>query len=249
MGCDAGPVRWERATESQAVLLPGAQLVLDAGNRPGVVERWEAPLPPAGDRCAGSLVTIRARGDTAWAAWWAPVAGGGIRLLVARSDDEGLNWREPVAVEPADRGAAWCDRALPGLEADTATGTLRIAYSVPDAKGWVTRLATWAPGSAGFGAAVEVVRGDSIAPAAVAASGARVVVVYAERAGTKSSVRLALLTSTGQISAARSDVQASIPLLSPPLVTLRGDRVAVAWNQAVDDREQPRAFVRTGTIR
>jgi hypothetical protein len=247
VACEAGPVTWEKPTTAEAVLLPEAHLVIDQAGRAGVTTRWTAPLSPAGDRCAGTLVTVRARGDTAWASWWAPVGTKGMQLLLARSDDEGLNWRDPVPVAPADEQGAWCGRAIPAMAVDSASGTVHLAYSVPVGTRWATRLVARQGDT--FGTPVEIVQDDSIAAAGVAASGDRVVVAYSTWDGKRSTVRLALVAQKGQIPVVRSDVPGATVLLSPPLVAAHGTRVAVAWNEDADGRERPRAVVRMGSIR
>lgn len=247
--CQDSPVRWEKPTEAAAVLLPGAQLVIDQAGRAGVTERWAAPLEPGGARCASSLVTLRARGDTAWSAWWAPAGAKGMVLVVARSDDEGLNWRDPEAVAPPDSAGAWCGRGLPAMAVDSASGTLYVVYAAPVGKRWATRLVSRAGGAERFGAPLEIMQDDSIAAAGVAVSDGLVTVAYATWDGTRSRVWLALVGQKGQIPVVRAEVPGATVLLSPPLVARRGNRVAVAWSQDAEGADRPRAVVRMGSIR
>jgi hypothetical protein len=248
VGCATDAVRWEPPERSQATMLPSAELVLGLADHPGVIERFVAPLEPNAPRCEGSLRFTQARGDTAWAVWWSPQDGGRMALLAARSTDEGLNWGEPLAVERPDPGRAGCERPAPSLAVSSATGAVFFVYAQPEDGAWVTRLRSVNGTGTALTAAVEVVRGDSASTATVAVDPATVAVAYLVRSGALVEVRLALARSSGQILDRRTLVAPAARVVSPPLVALRGDRVAVAWNES-DAGDRPLAIVRSGRIR
>lgn len=245
--CADRAVAWEPAEFTDSVLLPGAELVFDVAGRAGVIERWTPPLTPEGDRCQDSLRGAMLRADTAWAVWWAPQRGGGMRLLAARSTDGGLNWGASIAVEATDAGRGGCERPAPALALEPATGVPQVAFTAPEQGRWVLRLR--AIGGATTTAAREIARGDSALAASVAVDGARVVVAYREVRGAIGTVWLALAPASGQIPIRRSSVASGGRRVSTPLVAIRGTQVAVAWNQSLEDRGPSQAAVRVGRLR
>src|SRR3982074_323582 len=92
--CAPDAVRWEPARRSAAGDMEQA-----AG---AAVTPWAPRTTPSELICAGALVAARARGDTAFAAWWMPRRDSSSALVVARSDDGGGAWRAPIAADSTD---------------------------------------------------------------------------------------------------------------------------------------------------
>ena len=134
--CTPDPVKWDSERRSDTPVPAGSRLTLQGGDLPAMAAAWTPPRLPSGTpRCAGSLVAAPARGDTAFAAWWAPRADSSALLVVARSDDGGLNWRHPEVADSTDKGRTGCARPAPFIAADTTNGYVHVVYFMVAAEG------------------------------------------------------------------------------------------------------------------
>jgi hypothetical protein len=251
--CVPEPVQWDAATRRMsAIAAPNTHLVFE-GDVPMFVAGWVPPMPPAGDArgaaCAGSVVATLAKGDTVYAAWWAPLADSSVRLVVARSDDGGYNWRAPVNADTTDRSHAGCHRDPPYVSADTANGYVHVVYFLQAKEGPGLFFTHSMEHGALFHEPVPVVYGERRSVAAVASWGDTLAVAYTDPNASEPQVWLALSQTTGHIFEQRVAVSPSEAVASQPLVAVHGARVAVSWFEAPRGGGRGVTIVRTGTLR
>jgi hypothetical protein len=246
---DKNGLEWEGERRVAGVIVPGAQLVLDDAGIPAMSQGW-TPLQWPGDStaCPGTHVAARARGDTAYAAWWRLNSYGYGDLFIARTDD-GVHWLPGTLMGGAVASDRVCFRPPPGLAVDPVTGAVFIAWH----------------GMSNFGPAIMVIEAastarpgalaffvDSAAPAArmtsVSARGDTVAVAFEKNTESGTEVRLALSLSRGHIPVVRGSVSPVGTRAFAPLVALRDGRVAVAWNEGRRDGAPPAAAARVGKI-
>jgi hypothetical protein len=208
---------------------------------------WTPPRLPSGTpQCAGSLVATPARGDTAFAAWWAPRADSSALLVVARSDDGGLDWRAPEVADSTDKGHTGCGRPSPFIAADTTNGYVHVVYFMLAAEGPGVFFTHSMGGGEMFHSPVPIVYGERASASAVACNGDTVAVAYVDPNASTPQVWLALSVTTGHIFDSRVEVSPSTVQAARPAVAVRGHRVAVAWLETNRNSGAAVMVVRTG---
>lgn len=210
----------------------GSRLTLAADGSPSTEAAWTPPAPPLGTpRCAGSLVATRARGDTAFAAWWAPRPDSTALLVVSRSDDGGGHWRAPETADSTDHGRTGCQRPAPFIAADTANGYVHVVYFMVAAEGPGVFFTHSMGGGEMFHTPVPIIYGERASAAAVSSNGDTVAVAYVDPNAATPQVWLALSRTTGHIFESRMGVSPSTVQAGGPAVAVRGHRVAIAWTE------------------
>lgn len=228
--CTPDPIKWDSEQRTDAAVPNGARLALQRGGSPLMTVAWLPPVTPAGTpQCAGSLVAARARGDTAYAAWWAPRPDSNALLVVARSEDGGRNWRAPEVADSTDRGRTGCGRPAPYIAADTTNGYLELVYFMVAAEGPGVFFTHSMGAGVMFHTPVPIVYGDRVSPSAVASNGDTVAVAYLDPNASVPQLWLALSRTTGHIFESRIPVSPATQTASRPAVAVRGHRIAVAW--------------------
>jgi hypothetical protein len=248
-GCgEPSPVDWDAEQRIAAVIAPGARLVISESGKPAIVQGW-TPLkwPEDSTACANTHVGARARGDTAYAAWWHLNAYGYADLMLARSDD-GIRWNAPEIMGGAVGTERACSRPLPAIAVDSTTGAVYLAWH---------GMSQWGPGMLFAevptkGRAPFAVRIDSMEPvmrvASVAAFRDTVAVLWEASSEEGSELRLAISMRAGHIPMARATVRSRDTRVFAPLVSVRDGRVAMAWNEARRGDAPPSAAARVGRI-
>jgi hypothetical protein len=246
--CTPDPVKWDSEKRTETPMAPGARLTLEGGDAPAVAAAWTPPMMPSAavPACEGSLVATRARGDTAYAAWWAPRADSSALLVVARSEDGGLSWRAPEVADSTDRGRAGCGRPAPFIAADTTNGYVHVVYFMLAAEGPGVFFTHSMGGGEMFHSPVPIVYGERASASAVWADGDTVAVAYIDPNSAVPQVWLALSRTTGHIFESRTEVSPSMVQASRPAVAVHGHRVAVAWLETNRGGGPAVAVVRTG---
>lgn len=226
-GCAPDAVKWEAPAGS---VPPGARLILRGDDKPATAAAWQAPVLPSGvPICEGSLVATPAKGDTAYAAWWAPRADSTALLVVARSIDGGRSWRAPETADSTDHGRTGCVRQAPFIAADSTNGYVHVVYFMVAAEGPGIFFTHSMGGGEMFHSPVPIVYGERAAASAVASDGDTVAVAYIDPNAATPQVWLALSRTTGHIFESQMAVSSSMDKAARPLVAVRGHRVAVAY--------------------
>ncbi len=245
--CAPDAVTWDSEKRTPVPVPAGARLTLQAGDVPAMAQPWKPPMMPSGTaRCEGSLVATRARGDTAFAAWWAPRADSSALLVVARSDDGGLNWRPPEIADSTDKGRTGCARPVPFIAADTHNGYVHVVYFMVAAEGPGLFFTHSMGQGVMFHSAVPIVYGERVVAAAVSCDGDTVAVAYVDPNTVPAQLWLALSRTTGHIFEERVAVSPSTVQAARPAVAVRGHRVAVGWYETNRGGGAGVTVVRTG---
>jgi hypothetical protein len=250
IACAPDPVKWDSEKRTDVPIPPGARLILQAGDVPAIAQAWKPPAIPAGTpQCDGSVVATPARGDTAFAAWWAPRPDSSALLVVARSDDRGRTWRAPEIADSTDKGHTGCRRPAPFIAADTLNGYVHVVYFMVAAEGPGVFFTHSMGGGEMFHSPVPIVYGERVSPAAVACNGDTVAVAYVDPNSSNGQIWLALSRTTGHIFEERVPVSPAPAEAERPAVAVRGHRVAVAWfetSRGGDSSSAGVTVVRTG---
>jgi hypothetical protein len=245
--CAPDPVKWETPSGSVA---PGTRLTLSGGDKPVTAAAWQPPAPPSGvPICAGSLVATPAKGDTAYAAWWAPRADSTALLVVSRSDDGGRSWHAPETADSTDHGRSGCVRPPPFIAADSANGYVHLVYFMVAAEGPGIFFTHSMGGGEMFHSPVPIVYGERATAAAVACNGDTVAVAYIDPNAVTPQVWLALSRTTGHIFESQMAVSSSMDKAARPLVAVQGHRVAVAYFETNRTGGDAVMVVKSGLIR
>ena len=245
--CTPDPVKWDSERRSDAPVPAGSRLTLQGEGEPAMVSAWSPPMLPAGTpRCEGSLVAALARGDTAFAAWWAPRADSSALLVVARSDDGGHNWHPPEVADSTDQGRIGCARPAPFIAADTTNGYVHVVYFMVAAEGPGVFFTHSMGQGVMFHSPVPVVYGERASASAVACNGDTVAVAYIDPNAALPQLWLALSRTTGHIFESRTEVSPSTEEAARPAVAVRGHRIAVAWVESHRKGGAAVMVVRTG---
>jgi hypothetical protein len=250
MACVPDVVGWDKGTHSDLALGADARLVFGPAGSPVAVARWTPPVAPSGTRvCSASLVAVRARGDTAFSAWWAPRSDSAADLVVARSNDGGHTWRAPVVADSTDRGRTGCRRTPIAVTVDSLDGYIHVVYFMVAPEGAGVFCTHSMEGGAMFHAPVPIVYGDRASAASIATWGDTVAVAYEDPNASVPQVWLAISHTTGHIFEQRTGVSSASASAALPAVALRGSKVAVAWYETQRGGGAGMTVVRTGTIR
>lgn len=248
--CVAEPVQWQAEWRTWTPLAPRVTLSLQGVDTTRVVPEWVPETLPAGaNSCPGSLAAAPARGDTAYAAWWALRADSTAALVVARSDDGGRHWRHPVVADSADRGASACRRPPPALTADSLSGYVHMVYFMQAPEGAGLFFTHSMEAGEMFHAPVAIVYGERVSAAAISSRGDTVAIAYEDPNAAVPQVWLALSRSRGHIFEHRIGVSTASARGERPAVVLRDGRVAVAWNETGRGGGATATVMRIGVIR
>jgi hypothetical protein len=245
--CTPDPIKWDSEQRTDTPVPIGARLTLATSGMPVMTPAWTPPMRPAGTpQCAGSLVATVARGDTAYAAWWAPRADSSALLVVARSEDRGHNWRAPEIADSTDRGHTGCGRPAPFIAADTANGYVHLVYFMVAAEGPGVFFTHSMGAGEMFHSPVPIVYGERVSTSAVSSNGDTVAVAYLDPNSSTPQLWLALSRTTGHIFESRVPVSPATELASRPAVAVRGHRITVAWLETGREGGAAVMVVRTG---
>jgi hypothetical protein len=239
--CAPDAVRWESERRSTpAAVEPAAE---------PPVNGW-APrtVPDGAPICAGSLVGARARGDTAFAAWWTPRNDSSALLVVARSDDGGSAWRPPIVADSTDHSRAGCARPPPFVAVDSLNGYVHVVYFLVAREGPGVFFTHSMEGGAMFHEPVPIVYGERPSAASVASRGDTVVVLYQDPNASAPQVWLALSRSTGHIFDERMSVSSANASASQPSITMSGSHVVASWLETARNGGPATTVIRTGSI-
>src|SRR5471032_1594893 len=232
--CAPDPVKWEAETR----------------DGPALTVPWTPPVMPSGTPlCAGSLVAARAKGDTAYAAWWAPRADSTALLMVARSADGGRSWRAPETADSTDHGRTGCARQMPFIAADSTNGYVHVVYFMVAAEGPGIFFTHSMGGGELFHSPVPIVYGDRPTASAVACNGDTVAVAFIDPNSATPQLWLALSRTTGHIFESRIEVSPSTVQASRPAVTVSGQRVSVGWLESNRSGGAAATVVKSGLMR
>jgi len=245
--CAPDPVKWDSEQRTSTPVPVGARLVMQAAGAPEMTAAWTPQTMPTGmPRCEGSLVASRARGDTAYAAWWAPRADSSAVLVVARFTESDRKWGIPQTADSTDKGRSGCNRPAPFIAADTTNGYVHVVYFMVAAEGPGVFFTHSMGGGEMFHSPVPIVYGERASAAAVAAHGDTVAVAYIDPNAATPQLWLALSQSTGHIFDTRMEVSPSTAQAARPAVAVHGHRVAVAWLETSRNSGESAMVVRTG---
>jgi hypothetical protein len=232
--CAPDPVKWEP----------------EMRDGPALTALWTPPAIPSGTPlCTGSLVAARAKGDTAYAAWWAPRADSTALLVVARSADGGRTWRAPETADSTDHGRTGCVRQAPFIAADSTNGYVHVVYFMVAAEGPGIFFTHSMGGGEMFHSPVPIVYGERATSAAVACHGDTVAVAFIDPNSATPQLWLALSTTTGHIFESRIEVSPSTVQASRPSVAIRGQRVSVGWLETNRSGDGAVTVVKSGLMR
>jgi hypothetical protein len=249
MACVPDVVRWDKDSRSDLALGTEARMAFGPDGSPAAVARWTPPVAPAGTPvCSTSLVSVRARGDTAFSAWWAPRSDSAADLVVARSNDGGRTWRAPVVADSTDRGRTGCRRTPIAVTVDSLDGFIHVVYFMIAPEGAGVFCTHSMEGGTMFHAPVPIVYGDRASAASIATWGDTVAVAYEDPNASVPQVWLAISHTTGHIFEQRVGVSSASASAALPAVALRGSRVAVAWYETPRGGGGGTTVVHTGTI-
>ena len=250
LACVPGAVRWDGdAAPGSPVPADGGRLSLAVDGPPAVGAEWRPPtLPAAPLMCPGSLVSARARGDTAFAAWWQARPDGSSLLVVARSDDGGAVWAAAVTADSTDRARSGCRRPPPFLGADLHNGYVHVTYFLVGAEGPGLFFTHSMERGTMFHAPVAITYGERPSATALASSGDTVAVAYLDPNSAVPQVWLALSRSTGHIFESRTAVSSANVAASRPLVAISGNRIAVAWTETGGGGAREATLMRVGRM-
>jgi len=228
--CAPDPVKWDAEARLSKSPPAGARMSFGERDAPGFTAAWTPPVTPAGTpQCAGSFVAAQARGDTSYAAWWAPRADSSALLVVARSADGGRTWHEPEIADSTDHGRTGCTRLPPFIVADPANGYVHLVYFMVAAEGPGIFFTHSMERGEQFHSPVPIVYGERSTPSAVDCNGDSVAVAFIDPNSTTPQLWLALSSTTGHIFESRMEISPSTVHASRPSVAIRGHRVAVGW--------------------
>lgn len=248
--CTQDPIKWDAEQRTDTPVPAGARLTLGPSGMPVMVAAWTPPSAPSGTpQCAGSLVATTARGDTAYAAWWAPRADSNALLVVARSVDRGHSWHAPEIADSTDRGRTGCERPAPFIFADTANGYVHVVYFMVASEGPGLFFTHSMGAGEMFHSPVAIVYGERVSTAAVSGNGDTVAVAYLDPNASAPQLWVALSRTTGHIFESRLPVSPATQQASRPAVAVRGHRISVAWLETARDGGQGVMVVRTGEWR
>lgn len=248
--CAPSPIDW---TAQQSVARPaGAAVVLSADGivRADSLTALAARLaPPPGPMCEGSLRVAIAR-HTIFGVWWAPRADSGVRLLAARSTDDGRTWSAAAPVDTTDAGSTGCRREPPAIAADSMSGYVHVTYALRAVEGPGLFFSHSMDDGATFHAPVAILYGERLGRTSVAADGDLVVIGFEDPNSRTPRIGLALSNTMGHIFEHRilpvsDDNGAAVR----PLTAARGRRIAVAWSTDILGAMPATLAVRTGTVR
>jgi hypothetical protein len=214
------------------------------------VDPWSPASPPGSAlQCPGSVAATLARGDTAFAAWWALRPDSTAWLVVARSDDGGRHWGVAVTADSADRGRHACRRLPPSISADSLNGYVHVVYFMQAPEGPGLFFTHSMDGGGLFHAPVAIVYGERVSAGAVSSRGDTVAVAYEDPNAAVPQVWLALSRTQGHIFEHRLSVSTASARGENPAVVVRDGRVAVAWNETGRGGGSAVTVMRTGVLR
>ena len=255
LACEPAPIEWRGVAErvglkdGDETSAPGiARLVMRTDGSLALESAATAPSSPAAAdtaACAGSVRTSASTRAEVYGVWWSRRANGSAALVASRSDDGGVTWRAPVAVDTTDRWLVTCGRPSPAIAADSASGYVHVTYFLHGPNGPGVFFSHSMERGELFHAPVPIVYGERPAETAVAAADSVVVVAFEDPNSKRSQVSLAVSRTWGHIfDRERPEASSLETPAERPLIALRDSVVAVAW------RGQDRSLLaRVGTIR
>ena len=208
--CENPPVSWSE--------------VEHVGSFPGTSPVFAAPSPA----CPGSGRSARLA-TSELAVWWEIRADSSAMLRFSRRADG--TWSAPVTIDSADRGRRGCARPAPAIAADSATGSVHVAYFLEPAGGAGVFFAHSMDGGELFHDPVPIVFGRRPSQVDVDADGDRVAVAYEEPNAERPQVFVALSATMGHIFEHRAPLSSENVTATGPRVRVTGDSVDVRWRQ------------------
>ena len=150
--------------------------------------------------------------------------------MSALSDDGGVSWGAPVAVDTTDRGHRGCARPPAAVTADSASGYVHVVYYVEGPDGPGLFFSHSMDQGVLYHEPVPVVYGAGPVSGAVASDGNTVVVAYEDPNTQRPRIGLQISRTMGHLFEERIPVISSgNAASSEPRVAVRGGTVAVGW--------------------
>ena len=250
LACAPDPVHWGPERRAQSTIAPRARISFGGGAAPTIVAGWVPPsLPRSASRCPGSVTATMARGDSAFAAWWAVRPDSSASLVVSRSVDRGRSWGAAVTADSADRGRVGCRRLPPAISADSLNGYVHVVYFMQAPEGPGLFFTHSMDAGRTFHAPIAIVYGERPSAAAVSSRGDTVAVAYEDPNAAAPQVWLALSRSQGHIFEHRLSVSTASARGENPAVVVRDGRVAIAWNETGRGGGSVTTVMRAGVLR
>ena len=242
-----GPLAWKPDRRVAGAVAPGATMVLLDSGTPAMrlawtPERWpDDPLA-----CVGTFVAAHGRGDTVYAVWRTGRDSSRSEVRLARSANAGLEWDPPITPVAGDPAPAGCTRPAPAIASDTAASAVHVVYH-GNADGhtglFVSSLNST---TATFGLPMIVSMGDRPVPAAIAATGDTIAVVFEAPANATGVMWLAISVGPRHIQTVHEVLSGRGVRVFSPGVALGGGWVGAAWNEARQGNDAPTAVARVG---
>jgi hypothetical protein len=231
----SAPVTWGETQSLDPANVPGAVLAFAATGEP-IIITVGAPDSATGGRraCERSVVMADDGAGGAFAAWWEERDDRSVILLVARRARGGeRTWGPPVVADDRDRGQRGCDRPPPAIAADGGRGHVHVAYFVEPRDGPGVYAGHSMEDGAYFHGPVVIVYGDRPARTSVDVEGDLVVVAHEDPNSVRPRVAIAISETAGHLIEHRLTVP-TLGAANSPLITVAGQRIAVAWTVAGD---------------
>jgi len=250
--CADSPVEWT-TTVPAATRIAGPVAVTAEGTIvPDSLAALSARVvPPVPSICPGSLRLGRA-GAVLHAVWWTPRADSSVHLLAASSRDDGRSWSAAIPVDTLDRGVTGCRRVAPSIAADSTSGYVHVAYGLEAPEGPGLFFSHSMDRGGMFHAPVPIFYGERLGRTSVAADGDLVAVGFEDPNSRTPRIGLALSRTMGHIFEHRLlPVSSDNGAATKPATAVRGNRVAIAWEQraaAITPTTVPVLAVRAGVV-
>ena len=241
------PILWDEDRRVAGAVAPGVTMVLLAGGVPAVQVAW-APVrwPDDAAACTQTFTAGRGRGDTVYAAWRTGKDSTTTVVRVARSVNSGIAWGPPVSLGAAEPAPQGCARPAPGIALDTLASAVHVVFHGIYAGVAGTFSASTTRGNRAFATPVLIAKGARPAPAAIAALGDTLAVVFESPTVPEGAIWLAISLGAGHIPDIRMALSpAGIHAFSPSVAVGEG-RVGAAWNEGRHGGQGPAAVAREG---
>ena len=242
---DPRPIAWDADRRIAGAAAPGATMVLVADGVPAMQPAW-APINWPDDplACTGSFVGVPASGDTVYAAWRTGKDSTTTSVRVARSANAGIAWDAPTTIGVADRAPTGCTFPPPFIAFDHVAGAVDVVFYAPGRRGLF--LSTAPREGGGFGPPVLIAEGGRPVPAAVAAAGDTVAVVYESPTLPVGAMWLAISFGARHIPTMRLALSVPGVRAFAPAVAVGAGHLGAAWNEAPHGSQGPAAIARVG---
>ena len=242
-----GPIRWNPDRRVAGAVAPGATMILLDSGVPAM-RMALAPVhwPDDPSACAETYVAARGRGDTVYAAWRTGKDSTTSQVRVALSPNSGISWDSARTAGLPEPASAGCTRPPPGIASDTTFGAVHVVFHgmTQDTAG--VFVASMTRSSTAFAAPQIVALGSRPVPAAVAAAGDTIAVVFESPGSLAGVMWLAISVGPRHIQTVHDVLSGRDVRAYSPAVALGGGWVGAAWNEAPSGNRGAAAVARVG---